>query len=74
MSGFVPVSYYFDYCSFSVQTEVWESYTSIYILISQDYFGNSDLCGSTEVLGLFALVLLKKKKTLDILIEIALNL
>ena len=30
MSGFVPVPHYFDYCSFVVLPEIWESYVSCF--------------------------------------------
>ena len=41
MSGFGPISHCFDYCSFVVLSEVWEGYTSCFVLFPQDRFGNS---------------------------------
>ena len=37
---FVPISCYFDYCTFVVLSEVWDGYVSTFILFSQDCFGN----------------------------------
>ena len=42
MSDFVPVPYYFDYCSFVVLlSEGREGYASSFVLFPQDCFGNS---------------------------------
>ena len=41
MSVFVPIPCRFDYCSFVVLSEVWESYASSFVLFPQDCFGNS---------------------------------
>ena len=41
MSVFVPIPCHFDYCSFVVSSEVWESYASYFVLFPQDCFGNS---------------------------------
>ena len=35
------MSVYFDYYSFIVESEVWEGYSSSFVLFSQDCFGNS---------------------------------
>ena len=35
------ISHCFDYCSFVVLSEVWEGYTSCFVLFPQDCFGNS---------------------------------
>ena len=40
MSVFVPVPYYFDYCSFVVLSEVRNGYASCFVLFLQDGFGN----------------------------------
>ena len=42
MSGFGPISHCFDSCSFVVLSEVWEGYTSCFVLFPQDHFGNSE--------------------------------
>ena len=42
MSDFVPIPYYFDYCSFVVLlSEGREGYASSFVLFPQDCFGNS---------------------------------
>ena len=39
---FMPVSCCFDYCSFVMLSEVWESYTSCFVIFFlKDCFGNS---------------------------------
>ena len=40
MSVFVPISCYFDYCSFVVLSEVWEGYASCFVLFPEDCFDN----------------------------------
>ena len=55
MSVFVPIPCCFDYCSIIVLSEVWEGYTSSFVL-SQDCFGYSGFfCGSKQILGLLFL-------------------
>ena len=46
MCVFVPVPYCFDYCAFTVLSEVWEDCYSCFDFCPQDYFGNP---GSFEV-------------------------
>jgi len=41
MSVSVPISCCFDYCSFVVLSEAWESYASSFVLFPQSCFGNS---------------------------------
>ena len=40
MSGFVSVLHCFNYCSFVKLYEAWEGYTSSFVLLPQDFFGN----------------------------------
>ena len=40
----MPIPNCFDSCSFLVLSDVWEGYGSCFVLLLQDYFGNSDLC------------------------------
>ena len=39
-SVFVPVLCCFDYCSFVIEPEDWEGYSSSFVLFKQDCFGN----------------------------------
>ena len=41
MSVFIPVPCYFEYCSFVVFSEVWESYASCLVFFPQYYLDNS---------------------------------
>ena len=59
MSVFMPILYCFDYCSFVVLSEVWESYVSCFVLFPQDCFGSSGSFWFYKLLELFFLVLWK---------------
>ena len=48
----------FDYCSFTVLSEVRKSYSSCFFFL-QDCFGNSGSFGSIQIFGIFVLVLWK---------------
>ena len=41
MSVLAPVPHCLDYCSFVILPEVWKSYASFLVVVSQDCFGNS---------------------------------
>jgi len=41
MSVLIPVPHCFDDCGFVMLLEVWESYASCFIFVSQDCFGDS---------------------------------
>ena len=57
ISLFVPVPYCLDYCSFVVHSEVRKIDSSSSILLSQDYFGYSEvLCASIQIVNFFWLL------------------
>ena len=57
VSVFLSVPYFFDYCSFVVQSEVREHDSSTSILLSQEYCVIWVSCVSIQFLKLFAPVL-----------------
>ena len=59
VSVFLSVPYFFDYCSFVVQSEVREHDSSSSILLSQEYCVIWVSCVSIQFLKLFAPVLWK---------------
>ena len=71
MSVFVPIPCCFDYHSFVVLSEVWESYASCFVLFPLVCCGNS---GSFMVLYKFLDYSSSVKNVMGILIEIVLNL
>ena len=73
MSVLVPLPCYFDYCSFVVQSEVWEGYAFYFVLFPQDCFGNSGLLCFHINFGVICCSSIKKKMPWVILIGITIN-
>ena len=60
MSGFVPISHCFDYCSFVVLSEAWEGNASCFVLFPWDCFYN---LGSLVIPYKFRIVCSSSMKT-----------